>query len=117
MKITMPSLACIFTCRLFSEMDTSGDQRLDIEEFKELLHRLDRSMKSLPATAQVADQQGKYLGALLSNTNGNIVSQSTSKLEETMKPFEYHHLGSFAYVGNDKAVLEVPVFGEYCIAS
>ena len=96
-------------------MDTSGDQRLDIEEFKELLHRLDRSMKSLPATAQVADQQGKYLGGLLSNTNGNIVSQSTSKLEETMKSFEYHHLGSFAYVGNDKAVLEVPVFGEYCI--
>ena len=73
-------------------------------------------MKSLPATAQVADQQGKYLGALLSNTNGNIVSQTTSKLEETMKLFEYHHLGSFAYVGNDKAVLEVPVFGEYCIA-
>ena len=71
-----------------------------------MLHRLDRSMKSLPATAQVADQQGKYLGALLSNTNGNIVSQSTSKLEETMKLFEYHHLGSFAYVGNDKAVLE-----------
>ena len=55
-------------------MDTSGDQRLDIEEFKELLHRLDRSMKSLPATAQVADQQGKYLGGLLSNTNGNIVT-------------------------------------------
>ena len=74
-------------------MDTSGDQRLDIEEFNELLDRLDRSMKSLPATAQVADQQGKYLGALLSNTNGNIVSQSTSKLEETMKPFEYHILG------------------------
>ena len=96
MKIATPSLACIFTCRLFSEMDTSGDQRLDIEEIKELLHRLDRSMKSLPATAQVADQQGKYLGALLSNTNSNIVSQSTSKLEEAMKPFEYQHLESWA---------------------
>ena len=96
-------------------MDTSGDQRLDIQEFKELLRRLDRSMKSLPATAQVADQQGKYLGALLSNTNGNIVSQSTSELEKTLKPFEYRHLGSFAYVGNDRAVLEVPVFGEYCL--
>ena len=53
------------------------------------------------------DQQGKYLGALLSNTNGNIVSQSTSKLEETMKPFEYHHLGSFAYVGNDKVQTKI----------
>ena len=33
-------------------MDTSGDQKTG---FKELLHRLDQSMKSLPATAQVAD--------------------------------------------------------------
>lgn len=94
-------------------MDTSGDQRLDVQEFRQLLKKLDRSMKSLPATAQVADQQGEYLGALLSNTNGNIVTQTTAELEEKgVKGFEYRHLGSFAYVGNDRAVLEVPVFGE-----
>ena len=48
--------------RFFSEMDTSGDQMLDIDEFKQLLRTLDHELKNLPATAQVASQQGKYLG-------------------------------------------------------
>lgn len=48
--------------RLFMEADISGDQLIDINEFKQLLHKLDRQLKSLPATAQVASQQGKYLG-------------------------------------------------------
>ena len=43
-------------------MDTSGDQALDIGEFRNLLRTLDHELKSLPATAQVASQQGKYLG-------------------------------------------------------
>lgn len=45
-------------------MDTSGDQALDIGEFKNLLRTLDHELKSLPATAQVASQQGKYLGIM-----------------------------------------------------
>ena len=43
-------------------MDTSGDQKLDLDEFKHMLCTLDSQLKSLPATAQVASQQGKYLG-------------------------------------------------------
>lgn len=95
-------------------MDTSGDQRLDFEEFKATLLHLDRQLKSLPATAQVASQQGKYLGRLLSQTNGEVLTQSKAELEKKgLAPFEYHHLGSFAYVGDNKAVLQVPIFGEF----
>ena len=49
-------------------MDTSGDQALDIGEFKNLLRTLDHELKSLPATAQVASQQGKYLGIMKRET-------------------------------------------------
>ncbi len=94
-------------------MDTSGDQRLDFEEFKATLLHLDRQLKSLPATAQVASQQGSYLGRLLSQTNGELLTQDTDELEKKgLAPFKYHHLGSFAYVGDNKAVLQVPIFGK-----
>ena len=43
----------IFLDRIFRAMDTSGDQRLDFEEFKEALRQIDHKLKSLPATAQV----------------------------------------------------------------
>ena len=43
--------------RIFKQMDTSGDQRLDYNEFVETLKKMDRNLKSLPATAQVASQQ------------------------------------------------------------
>lgn len=57
--------------------------------------------------------QGVYLGRLLSNTDGEIVKQTTAELEkEKVKPFTYRHLGSFAYVGDNKAVLQLPVIGE-----
>jgi len=98
--------------RLFEEMDTSGDQKLDFGEFKEALKLMDRKLKSLPATAQVASQQGSYLGELLSKTNGDNLSQSSEDLEKRgVAPFEYRHLGSFAYVGDNRAVLQVPIFG------
>ena len=62
----------------------------------------------------MADQQGKYLADLLNRTNGNVVSQTTEELEGKelgLAPFKYSHLGSFAYVGNNKAVLELPLVG------
>ena len=42
---------------LFEHTDTSGDQKLDYEEFVAVLKQMDRNLKSLPATAQVASQQ------------------------------------------------------------
>ena len=58
--------------------------------------------------------QGSYLGDLLSRTNGEIMKQSTSELEkEGVKAFNYRHLGSFAYVGDNKAVLQLPIIGKF----
>eukprot|EP01128_Nolandella_sp_AFSM9_P005729 TRINITY_DN2833_c0_g1_i1.p1 TRINITY_DN2833_c0_g1~~TRINITY_DN2833_c0_g1_i1.p1 ORF type:complete len:648 (-),score=113.16 TRINITY_DN2833_c0_g1_i1:57-2000(-) len=85
----------------FAEMDTSGDGALDQEEFKELLKKADNSVKMLPATAQVASQQGKYLARYL---NHRVVGHPTI-------PFQYHNLGSFARIGDDAAVAEIPSLG------
>ena len=93
-------------------MDTSGDQRLDFEEFKQSLKQLDRKLKSLPATAQVASQQGEYLARLLNKTNGEVIAGTTEALEQRkIAPFKYRHMGSFAYVGDNKAVLQLPLLG------
>jgi len=61
---------------------------------------------------QVANQQGMYLGHLLATTDGNVTKQSVLELQKAaIRPFEYHHFGSFAYVGDNKAVLQMPVIG------
>ena len=97
---------------MFNEYDKSGDKKLDLQEFKDAMRRLDSKLKSLPATAQVADQEGKYVARLLNKTNGEVTSPSVEEMERTLKPFEYKHLGSFAYVGDNKAVLELPIVGQ-----
>jgi len=61
---------------------------------------------------QVANQQGKYLSHLLATTDGNVTKQTVLELQKAaIRPFEYHHFGSFAYVGENKAVLQMPVIG------
>ena len=47
----------LFVHRLFASTDTSGDQQVDYQEFVAILKKMDRNLKSLPATAQVASQQ------------------------------------------------------------
>ena len=42
---------------MFEQVDVSGDQKIDYEEFVAMLKLMDRRLKSLPATAQVASQQ------------------------------------------------------------
>ena len=102
--------------RIFAESDKTGDKGLDLQEFKDAMRRLDRKLKSLPATAQVADQQGKYVARLLNKTNGEVTSDCVEELEKkSLKPFEYKHLGSFAYIGDNKAVLELPIVGQLCV--
>ena len=52
---------------------------------------------------QVAQQQGKYLAKLIKKG-----VKPGMKVPEGVKPFRYSHKGSLAYVGNDKAVMDVP---------
>lgn len=51
-----------------------------------------------PATAQVAMQQGKYLGKSF-----NRASRSRS-----IRPFRYHYLGMLAYIGRHQALADLP---------
>ena len=54
---------------------------------------------------------GKYLGKLLNAHAADIVDGNT----EGVAPFMYTHLGSFAYVGKERAVLELPVVGSLMV--
>jgi NADH:ubiquinone reductase (non-electrogenic) len=53
------------------------------------MRQVDSELLPLPATAQVAAQQGKYLGHTL-----NALPHGKST-----EPFHYRHMGSFAYIG------------------
>lgn len=92
--------------RLFEQYDKDKSGTLDFGELSELLHQIDSKLTSLPATAQRAHQQGQYLGRKF-----NKMAQSAPGLrmndvdygdldEAVYKAFEYHHLGSLAYIGN-----------------
>jgi len=85
---------------MFGEADTNQDGVLNLEEFKLLLHKVDSALKNLPATAQVASQQGKYLAKVF-----NADAEAKASLHH--KPFAYRHLGSFSYVGSNASVAEL----------
>ena len=104
-----------FNCyvyRLFEKADQDGSCNLDLNEFRLALKEVDRELKSLPATAQVASQQGEYLGHLLNNL---AKSKDNTDIESLgLLPFKYKHSGSMAYVGANHAVLELPLVGTLC---
>ncbi|XP_065064340.1 uncharacterized protein LOC135690654 [Rhopilema esculentum] len=95
--------------RAFAEADVDKDHSLSVKEFQDFLTLIDKELKSLPATAQVAAQQGKYLGKLFTKHPNDIFDKEG--IPDGIKPFVYHHLGSFAYIGSNRAVLQMPGFG------
>lgn len=54
--------------------------------------------RPLPATAQVAQQQGKYLARALER----------ERRGEPVKPFRYHPFGMLAYIGGGRALADLP---------
>eukprot|EP00188_Purpureofilum_apyrenoidigerum_P000878 Plantae.Rhodophyta-Purpureofilum_apyrenoidigerum.ctg14397.p1 GENE.Plantae.Rhodophyta-Purpureofilum_apyrenoidigerum.ctg14397~~Plantae.Rhodophyta-Purpureofilum_apyrenoidigerum.ctg14397.p1 ORF type:complete len:609 (+),score=118.15 Plantae.Rhodophyta-Purpureofilum_apyrenoidigerum.ctg14397:142-1968(+) len=84
----------------FDKADTNKDGKLQIDELKLLLAEADKSLRPLPATAQVANQEGQYLAKVL-----NKMGKQDGSLEG-IKEFQYRHFGSLAYVGGDKAVID-----------
>ena len=54
----------------------------------------------LPATSQVAQQQGKYLARALIRVARKL----------PVEPFRYKHLGMLAYIGNNKALADLQNF-------
>ncbi|KAK9914887.1 hypothetical protein WJX75_001929 [Coccomyxa subellipsoidea] len=82
------------------------DTELDKDAFREIIGKIDQGLRALPATAQVAKQQGEYVAKLLSKGKGKPGQPITG-----FKGFRYGHKGSLAYVGRDKAVMDVPQVG------
>lgn len=91
---------------LFEQYDEDHSGTLDFKELHELLHQIDSKLTSLPATAQRADQQGKYLGRKLNKLAQALPGMKANEVDygdlddAAYKAFEYHFLGSLAYIGN-----------------
>ncbi|KAH9883777.1 hypothetical protein F4778DRAFT_616384 [Xylariomycetidae sp. FL2044] len=99
--------------RLFQDFDKDQSGTLDFGELRELLKQIDSKLTSLPATAQRANQQGIYLAHKFNKLAHATPGLSANDIrdgdldEAYYKAFEYHHLGSLAYVGNS-AVFDLP---------
>ncbi|XP_028392983.1 external alternative NAD(P)H-ubiquinone oxidoreductase B1, mitochondrial-like [Dendronephthya gigantea] len=96
----------------FKEADENADGCLGIAEFEKLLKTVDNKLTNLPCTAQVASQKGKYLGKLFSQ-HSDIIGEQSNLSERGVEQFEYNHMGMFAYIGDDKAVLQFPIIGSF----
>jgi NADH:ubiquinone reductase (H+-translocating) len=92
--------------KLFATYDKDQSGTLDFSELHELLVQIDSKLTSLPATAQRANQQGQYLGRKFNKIAAAIPGFRANEVdfgdldEAVYSAFEYHHMGSLAYVGN-----------------
>ena len=105
---------------MFDEYDADKDGKLDLNEIANVLIETGNKMTALPATAQVAAQQGTYLGKKLNklaqrrDAGGDMHPHTPVEVEdvddEVAKPFKYTNFGSLAYIGN-AAAFDLPVPG------
>ncbi|CAL5183361.1 unnamed protein product [Lathyrus oleraceus] len=86
---------------------------LNIEELKTALSKVDSQMKFLPATAQVASQQGIYLAKCFNrmeecekNPEGPLRFRGEGR--HHFNPFRYKHLGQFAPLGGEQTAAQLP---------
>lgn len=92
---------------------TKESIELDIEEFKSTLSEVDSQMKNLPATAQVAAQQGSYLANCFNrmeeceqNPEGPLRFRGSGR--HRFRPFRYKHFGQFAPLGGEQTAAQLP---------
>ncbi|KAL3509504.1 hypothetical protein ACH5RR_028905 [Cinchona calisaya] len=92
---------------------SDDDDELNIEKFKSALSEVDSQMKNLPATAQVASQQGAYLADCFNRMDicekypeGPIRFRGTGR--HRFHPFRYKHLGQFAPLGGEQTAAQLP---------
>ncbi|KAA8519889.1 hypothetical protein F0562_014201 [Nyssa sinensis] len=107
----------MLTLKKFQE-DSKGDVakesiELNIEEFKSALSKVDSQMKNLPATAQVAAQQGAYLADCFNrmeecekNPEGPLRFRGSGC--QRFHPFRYKHFGQFVPLGGKQTAAQLP---------
>lgn len=104
---------------MFDTYDVDHDGTLSLNEIANMFLETQNKMTALPATAQVAHQQGHYLAKKLNKisklkANGKLypnedtATQAIDGLnfdvdEQHCKPFSYTDMGSLAYIGNSAA--------------
>ncbi|KAI5656956.1 hypothetical protein M9H77_25749 [Catharanthus roseus] len=93
--------------------DVKESVEVNIEEFKSALSQVDSQMKNLPATAQVASQQGVYLANCFNrmeecekNPEGPLRFRGEGR--HRFHPFRYRHLGQFAPLGGEQTAAQLP---------
>ncbi|AQK99956.1 External alternative NAD(P)H-ubiquinone oxidoreductase B3, mitochondrial [Zea mays] len=100
---------------LLKDSDGSSKEfkELDIEQFKRALAQVDSQVKMLPATAQVAAQEGSYLADCFNRMKmceeypeGPIRIRGAGR--HRFKPFRYKHLGQFAPLGGEQTAYQLP---------
>ncbi|KAK7263613.1 hypothetical protein RJT34_31206 [Clitoria ternatea] len=86
---------------------------VDIEYFKEALSNVDSQMKNLPATAQVAAQQGAYLADCFNRMEfcerypeGPLRFRGVGR--HRFRSFRYKHFGQFAPLGGEQTAAQLP---------
>jgi len=107
-KVPMASTHLQDVRELFERYDKDHDDNLTLNQLNELLTGVARTITALPPTAQVASQQGKYIGKKLSKLSRQHKTLAQNDLFDDddstyYQPFEYRHLGSLAYIGNAAA--------------
>ncbi|KAK9051985.1 hypothetical protein SSX86_028613 [Deinandra increscens subsp. villosa] len=98
---------------LLNDPEGNARKEVDIEGFKLALSQVDSQMKSLPATAQVAAQQGTYLSNCFNKRDlAKITPEGPRRFKGTGRheflPFRYKHFGQFAPLGGEQAAAELP---------
>ncbi|VFQ58925.1 unnamed protein product [Cuscuta campestris] len=93
--------------------NAKGSVEINIEEFKAALSKVDSQMKNLPATAQVASQQGVYLADCFNrmekcekDPEGPIRFRGEGR--HRFRPFRYKHFGQFAPLGGEQTAAQLP---------
>lgn len=100
--------------QLFIQYDHNRDHVMSSHEVIDLVMDATKHMTSYPPTAQIAAQEGRYLGRKL-NVYGKLKAQQKlpdvkpDALDDMIyKPFKFHNLGSIAYLGN-AAAFDLPL--------
>ncbi|XP_077220270.1 external alternative NAD(P)H-ubiquinone oxidoreductase B1, mitochondrial-like [Tasmannia lanceolata] len=93
--------------------DKEESEEIDIEGFKSALSHVDSQMKNLPATAQVAAQQGAYLARCFNHMKGcEDNPEGPLRFRQSghhrFRPFLYKHFGQFAPLGGEQTAAELP---------